>query len=372
MAKGKKKPDSARRLPQRCFLSICEDPRGGKKKDMAKLLIAKGVFNRFLGEFLEAYCKKYPQIASAQQLLSALKSTCAQSAVMLDMYLDSFRNLSIRLKAKDETLLLNEQCLVLRYLQLSHYWTQWTTEEKEWIWTQLIGAYLTVELFERIPPKVMTDLEQVTRQNYLIITENKPFDRESFSKTAQSILMGLEDEQIEGVTNYIWEFVTSPATPVYSLVAPQHHSLVTLVLQTCRSEEGKQMLMERIAPYIDDIKTRVGHTTYGLDEDEATEDESKRAAAAMDPEVIQQRKKEKLRVLSHVVDVFSEAIDKNKDAIKNIMTKPTESLQSLFVTIFPALTRASAPVPRTAEQIREEAERDDVQLFGTMTIPKRY
>lgn len=380
--------------------------------DMARNLIAQCTFNPFMRKFLTRYLTWFPSCAPARDLLRVLEDLSGADAdhcAILDMFLESMAPHEKALKQKDSKLFFKEECEFLRYLELSRIWQQkpeLTAERKTEIWKGLTGAYLVVEILVRIPPPIMAQLEDVLRRNYSTISEDRPFDEKQFETTAQEILLSLQDRDIKRITKFFWEFCTCDFTPIMDLIPVEYHVQTGAVLDICRSPESKQFLLSKIGPVIEDIKDKVGPSgdldrfeegAESLFDDEDDEDdgegddeddeddydddekdfkEGKDARESKEEKLSDAEalkvKTERARILTHVVKVFSGAISKNRDRIKDMMANPAAnmghllaSLTSSFVGFVSRSSSSSAPAPKTKEELKRERERDDVELFGS-------
>ena len=326
---------------------------------MAKVMIARMMFNPYMKRFLNEYCDNFPQCEHTRkqlkQVMDDYGSDPEYETHIMDLFLNSFVPFEKQLKRRDLALLAEEKCEFLHHMEINRIWTPTLDEEaKNHIWDYLIGAYLIVEILVRVPAHVMQEIEGMMKRHYTHVL-NDEFDKAAFREAAERILLTLDDKEIECMTNYMWEFVTSDSTPIYVMIPEKYRDMAGHVFSTVKTEEGRKLFLDQLNPVITEIKARVGDTE--LDAHYGDSPEKK-----LSPE---QEKKEKARVISHVLDVMTELIAKNKDAIKNIMTNPVESMQILLTqAIIPSLTRRRQAKTKSPEELKRLRELEDRELFG--------
>lgn len=286
----------------------------------------------------------------------------------MEMFLESFKPFEKRLKSRDLTLLAEESCVFLHHLEINRIWTPSLDPAlQEHIWRYLIGGYMIVEILVRVPEHIMAEIETMMRTHYQTVLKDE-FDKVGFRAAAESILINIEDKNVEELTSYMWEWVISDDTPIYHLIPPQYHELAKQVFDACKTPEGRKLFLDQLSPVIEDIKGRVGDTTLDYDfldggeGDEGDEEERKERKPRLSKA---EERKEKHRIISHVLDVMTEAISRNKDSLKNIMSKPVETIQALFAnTIIPSLTAAKI-VRVDPEEFKRQRDKENEDLFGT-------
>ena len=251
---------------------------------------------------------------------------------IMDLYLASFTPFEKRLKSRDETLFAEESCEILQHLQINSVWTPDLDEEaKTQIWNYLIGGYLIAEIMIRLPPKVMNEIEAMIMRQFNNVIQDD-FDKSQFKGAAENIILNLDDDDIQLLVNYMWEFVTSDATPVYCLIPENFHLVARAVFENCKTEDGRQTFLTQIMPMIDDLKTKVGADSkmFDFNTPAAAEDAARAGEVETAEKKTERERKEKQRMVSHVLNVMTELISKNKDMIRNITRNPAETISTLL------------------------------------------
>ena len=362
---------------------------------MALQFISKSVWNEYMYRFVKDYCDNFPELTHARaELETRLKDLVElkdrptgdiseeederkQLVLISEMFIESFKPFATRLKECDETVFKEPDCLFVRHLQLLKVWkSEFSEEDKQEVWKILNGAYLILELVICTPEHIMAKLEKMIGELFdRVVVKKKDFVKSDFTASAKIILRELDQESINRMTEYFWQFITSRFTPIYALVDEQYHYVIHPLLQGVQSEKGRKFLMTKMSPLVENIKSRVGKTSIMIDEKSGAVNYDGDLKDGDLKELIERRMKEKERILECIIDAMADVLSRNKDMIKNLMENPADGLKALMKDFIPTITGlvtatglGGGGVAKHEEEM--EREKEEYYLKGAPTLLK--
>lgn len=347
---------------------------------MAKSLIARFTFHPWLRRFTTTYCNMFPDCKTALELKNEVDSLSVtdDSTDLLDLFLDSFSHCHKELKERKAEIIADPKCQFMHYLELSHVWGKASKEQRDAVWKGLIGGWLIVEIVIRIPPAVMIGLESEVRMHMKATDGKVPtFDKDRFKRSAGAILEGMSDGDVVKLTQFFWEFIISPDSPIKDVIPVEFHHWIDSGLDLVKTPEGQEMLLGHVNPAI-------RHLTAGIDE-EALETGDGTADAPDVPETVERKRSpgptaeqiakartERSRLLGRIVDMFANSIGDNAESIRMMLhssTSPSETLAKMFGALVRNFATpgflGSFARKRTPEEVKEEEDAEMLSLFGS-------
>lgn len=346
---------------------------------MALDFVARGVFNDYLFGFIEQYCNSFPELkyvqehlrdclkslierskeeirrdatsASAVGVLGAVAPTAGAAegeqdpyGIVLEMFIDSFKDVSERLKKCDASLIEENKCEFLQHLKLKKVWNdkRYSTKMKTQTWKYLNGAWLIAEFLTCVPPIVMTELEAVIRDTYTTITvESKEFDKTKFRACGKQIIEKIKAEDMARINEYFLQLIISTNTPIYAIVDQQYHSKMSMAIKFLRNPAGRKLILQNMTPMLKKVETQAGQSLFKIDEKNGiTVDEKSLERPEEKPGA------GKSKLFEIILDVFSEALEERKDLLNTLFNNPKEGVSDLFNLILPMLTEVGRKVIR--------------------------
>lgn len=340
-----------------------------KKRTMLTESIAKGERGPLTATELK---EQEDEIVNDEQIKNDLD-------IIAKIFLNSFKNFGDRLKACDEGLLAEKECVFLHHLQLNRVWwdennvkgsSKLDDNDKLEVWAYLNGAYLILEIFVVTPPEVIKKIEDMIGDLFhKLVTKKDKFDKPEFMAVAKEVIHDIKTEDITNITDYFWDFITSEFTPIYHLLPESFHSKTRIALKMVQDKDGRDQLMKIITPLVDDVKRRVGSTSMRVDEKEGKIIYEKELMGDS-KEAIEGRRKEKERILECIIDAIAEILSKETGLVDTFKENPEEGLKELMKKLGPMVTSFfnGANIKKEEDSKREKEERDGIYLKGAPTI----
>lgn len=304
---------------------------------MALEFICKSVWNKFVHEFLDDYCKNFPQLTHSAQFRDEVGTLLDNDDAKLEhdkiakLFIKSFQPVVERLKKCDETLRSEGKCTFILWLQLGKIWSGLSKAQKENVWGFLNSAYLLLQIFIITPDLMMKKLETLIRNLYgKVVVRKEEFDKAEFTASAKTLLHDVNNEDISIMTDFFWELITSKYTPIYSLVKdPNWHGRIHTFIQLLKRDSGRKLVMDYLAPVIKDVKTRVGDSGIGYDE-EKNEFVYSEELSGDSKEAKEAKRKSQERVLECIIDTVGSILSKRKDLVEKMTSNPTEGMKLMM------------------------------------------
>jgi hypothetical protein len=255
-----------------------------------------------------------------------------------EMFIASFKKHQNLLKKCDEELFKKDDCLFVRHLQLLKVWENELDEKQRYtIWSVLNGGYLILELIICTPEKIMQKLENMIGEMFdNVVVKKMEFDKKKFIDDAKLILRQVDKEATTLMTRYFWEFITSKFTPIYALVDEEHHYIIKPLLAGVQNERGRDFLMSKISPLVNDVKKRVGPTSIVVDEKTGVVKYNDDLPSG-DPEAEEKRLKERERILECIIESIADIFSRNRETIDNLFADPSKGFKSLMKEFVPTV-----------------------------------
>jgi hypothetical protein len=336
---------------------------------MAFAFICKSVLNGKFNAFFEKWNTNFPDLKHAKRVLldtsrdlvdlnkMLLKRAAEgkgdptvdeknQLTSMGKLFMHSFRPHAARLKRCDETLIREPTCTFLRHMEIRTKWMApaagaapaaktLSDEDKKDVFHWLNYMYLVCEMFVVCPEPVMRKLEVlIGGLFYKVVTLKQKFNKAEFLVGAKGIMADLNQETVTVLTDYFWEFIISPFTPILALTPEKHHKILKPLLKGVQDEKSRSILMGEIAPLVSKVTSRVGHTDLAYNEDGGKLGFTGELAGDS-KEARDKQTKEKERILEHIIDAVAEVLDENKDLVNRLMAEPENGLSLLMVKLAP-------------------------------------
>lgn len=335
------------------------------------------MFNPFMQMFLDEYCEDYPECVHAKNELKSLLDglTDDTATEIMELFLDSFRQFEARLKARDDTLFAERSCEFVHHLEINRIWWEppLDAESKERIWQFLIGGYLIAEIVSRLPKKVLDDIEAMIKQNWGSLVASDDFNKEQFKQVAESaatnIMLDLSEDDIKVLMEYLVEFVTSDATPIFHLMPPEVRPILRHLFGNFRgkSDADRQQLIQRVMPLMEKAQTSLGIDSSMLE----LPPELSAMAEQQPPPNSEESKRQRNQMVKHMIRVITELFGKHREAIRNLSKNPAESLASLRTLVTDTLL-PTALLPATQGDAQEKKanarqkrrQEEELELFG--------
>lgn len=338
-------------------------------------VIAQTMFNPFMQMFLDEYCEDYPECTHAKNELKSLLDglTDETATEVMELFLDSFRPYAARLKARDDTLFAERSCEFVQHLEINRIW--WNppldAESKERVWQFLIGGYLIAEIVSRLPKKVLDDIETMIKQNLGSLVAADDFNKEQFKEVAESaatnIMLDLSDDDIKVLMEYLWEFITSDATPIFHLMPPEVRPFLRHLFGNFngKSDAERQQMIKKLMPVMEKVKTTVGIDSAMLE----LPPELNLTAEQQPPPNSEENKRQRNQMVKHMLHVITELFGKHREAIRNLTKNPAESLASLRSlvtdTLLPTMTSTQSDAQEKKANVKQQRrQEEELELFG--------
>jgi hypothetical protein len=347
---------------------------------MALSFISRAIWNSYSLDFIKGYCDAFPQLKHTQEsilkILNQLvtsnvdiqareiaRSSTPESApltpeekdqifkdeevkrkmsMISQLFIDSFSPFEKQLKSCDEKLFLEKKCVFLQHMQLKKVWSSasMTEDDKKNIWHFLNGAYLILQLLIVTPKDIVTKLEKLVSDLFTKVVRNKEkFEKSVFMKSAKTMIHDVETKDISKITDYFWEFISSEFTPIFALLPETYHSKVNIALKIVNSKNGRDYIMKKISPLVNDVKERVGSTNFEVDEDgnvKYNDGDGKEDGKLSVKELENKKRAEKERILECIIDSVASILEKKNDLVKKMIDNPKEGF-SLMIEGFTSL-----------------------------------
>jgi len=304
----------------------------------------------------------------------------AQLTEIASLFVESFKHFPERLKTCDEKLFIDEKCFFLRHLETYRVWgnERMTEEKKVQFWAALNGAYLILEIILCIPEITMKKLEELISEMFeTMMIKKQEFDKSRFISSAKLIQRQLDKESSSKIARYFWEFITSKFTPIYALVDQEYHYIVQPLLAGVQNERGRNFLLEKISPIVDDVKKRVGKTSIIIDE--KTGDVKYDDEGHSDPKAEEKRQQERERLLECIIESVADVLSRNKKVVDDLINDHEKGFKSLMKDLIPTLITLAATsgiggsnVEESSEEKKEREEKENKEFTkGAPTLRKK-
>lgn len=336
----------------------------------SRKFVARTSFNAYTLKFIELVVKNFPECSYTKNTyLPFIKSQLekGKDTVLLDMFMKSMIPFADRLVKRDETLFAEKECTFLQSLCINTIWAILAkrTNQKEAelirsrIWRKLNGAYLLVKGLVVAPPKALSELEKLLDAAQKRALNQLEFDEKQFREYGISILSTLGEKEINTLTDFMFEFLSSENTPVFDFLDDQYHPLAKLFLERIAQPEGKSYLLDKLAPMVNDVTNRIGETrltTLKSDDDMKGGEE--------DPDF-----QEKRRIIIHVLDVIVKVLKENQHYFTDIGKTPVETMKRLVMSIaMPAITTLINATESGLESTKSSAPARKSRLAGLSQV----
>jgi hypothetical protein len=309
---------------------------------MSERFVCRATFNRFFLQFIKELSENFPE---CEFLKNDFLPTVEAIATNRDdkeceafwLFRNSLRPFVARMKKRDDTLAMEPKCEVFAHMELSVIFHQLAEdiasddaeakqaalEAKSEIWRQINAGYILIEIFDVVPPESVRIVEGLLREYQHKLKVSNVFDKERFKQAAIEVLYSLDEDYIDRMYTYFFDFIGSANTPVYDLLDEKFHDLASQVFKRFETDEGKSLLFSKITPMVEQVTKQIGPTTltnFARDDGKNKLSESER--------------KEKMRIIMGVLDVVIEALDKNRNIMTEVMQNPRAVIITMVRTAF--------------------------------------
>lgn len=318
---------------------------------LSERFVCRATFNRFFLQFIKELSENFPD---CEYLRDTFLPTVVEIAGNRGdkecdafwLFRNSLRPFHARMKKRDDTLVLEPKCEVFAHMQLSAIFKQLAEdiasddaeakqeaiEAKAEIWRQINAGYILIEIFDVVPPESVRVVEGLLKEYQHKLRVTNVFDKARFKEAAIEVLYSLDEDYIDRMYTYFFEFIGSANTPVYDLLDEKYHDLASQVFKRFETDEGKSLLFSKITPMVEQVTKSIGPTTltnFARDDDKNKLSEAER--------------KEKMRIIMGVLDVVIEALDKNRNIMSEVMQNPRQVIITMVRTAFlPMLLKFAA------------------------------
>lgn len=300
----------------------------------SRKFVARTSFNAYTLKFIELVVKNFPEcVYTKETFLPFVRSSIekGKDTILLDVFMKSMVPFGERLVKRDETLFAEKECVFLQYLCINTIWAilakRSNQKEAELvrarIWRQLNGAFLLIKGLVVAPPKALSELEKLLDAAQKRAMNQLEFDEKQFREYGINILSTLGEKEINTLTDFMFEFLSSENTPVFDFLDNQYHPLAKLFLERISQPEGKNYLLNKLAPMVNDVTKRIGETklTTLTADDEMTGGEE-------NPDFLEKR-----RIIIHVLDVIVKVLKENQQYFTEIGKSPVETMKRLVMSV---------------------------------------
>ena len=193
--------------------------------------------------------------------------TVQEEMFFFDLFIHSCKRFEKELFAKDDNFFEHPENKFVQHMQIKKIFSTLKQEEKDLIWSYLIGLRIISQSLDYLTPKFLKLFSKLTEESFIEQFQdmNVQTSEQLLSEKYITIIMskcgqvmeGLSKKDVAQVLPYFKYFLTHDYSPVWDMFPEDYHEMLEFTIDMIENPESKEQLLGFVKPYLTPMMKKI-------------------------------------------------------------------------------------------------------------------